>query len=245
MTVVATTPNSILRAVRLSMQMSQDDLARLLREAGADGANKRLVQRWEAGVIAAPRPAYARALERVTGLPLASLGFTVPVPGHDLGGAAVSTPEGAPVGLPATRPAARGNFTGIWLSRYEYYSSGREQALTGLHFVVLLQHDDRITVRSLPGASRNPDSPLTMDLTVDGNIVTGTWVERTAVESYYRGATYHGAIQMLVDPSGRRMIGKWVGFGSSMDINTGPWELVFQDASTNKSTMDQYNRPPE
>jgi hypothetical protein len=84
-----------------------------------------------------------------------------------------------------------------------------------------------------------------MDLTVDGNIVTGTWVERTAKESYYRGATYHGAIQMLVDPSGRRMVGKWVGFGSEMDINTGPWELVFQDASTNKAAMESYSRPPQ
>jgi transcriptional regulator with XRE-family HTH domain len=239
------TPNSALRAVRMSMRLSQDDLARALREAGADTATKRLVQRWESGEIVSPRPSYARALERVTGLPLASLGFSVQVPGYDAGGLSTRAQDDAPVGLPATRPTARAQFSGIWLSRYEYYSSGRAQNLTGLHYVLVLQHDDRLQVRSLPGASRNPDSPLTMDLTVDGNIVTGTWVERTAKESYYRGATYHGAIQMLVDPSGRRMVGKWVGFGSEMDINTGPWELVFQDASTNKAAMESYSRPPQ
>lgn len=237
-------PNSALRAVRVSMRLSQDDLARALREAGADTATKRLVQRWEAGLTVSPRPSYARALETVTGLPLASLGFSVQVPGHDVGGITTSVQESPPVGLPATRPAARGNFSGIWLSRYQYFSSGRERTFTGLHYVVVLQHDDRLTVRSLPGASSNPNSPLTMDLTVDGNVVTGTWVERTADDGYYRGATYHGAIQMLVEPTGRRMVGKWVGFGSEMDINTGPWELVFQDASTAKATMDAYNRPP-
>ena len=226
----------------MSMRLSQDDLARELRQAGAGAANKRLVQRWESGETAFPRPAYARALERVTGLPLASLGFSIAVPGDDVGGAGVSAGEEPPVGLPATRPAARALFSGIWLSRYEYYSSGRDQMLAGLHYVLVLQQDDRLTVRSLPGGS---DSPLTMDLTVDGTVVTGTWVERTAKEGYYKGATYHGSIQLLVDPSGRRMVGKWVGFGSSMDINTGPWELIFQDASTSRATMERYNHPPE
>lgn len=242
-----TTPNDTLRAIRMGMRMSQDELARALRDAGAASANKRHVQRWEAGQIASPRQAYARALEQVTGLPFASLGFSVHVPGHDTGGGEVAGAVGddAPVGLPVTRPAARANFSGIWLSRYEYYSSGRAATLAGLHYVVILQHDDRLTVRSLPQGSLNPDSPLTMDLTMDGNVVTGTWVEQTAVESYYRGARYHGAIQLLVDPSGRRMVGKWVGFGSQMDINSGPWELVFQDASTAKAAMDRYNRPPD
>jgi hypothetical protein len=130
----------------------------------------------------------------------------------------------------------------VWLSRYEYFSSGRGETFTGLHHVVLLQHGDRLTVRSLPGSA---DSSLTMDLTVDGNVITGTWVEQTAEDSYYRGARYHGAIQMLVEPTGRRMAGKWVGFGKEMDVNTGPWELVFQDASTKKATLEKYNQRPQ
>lgn len=241
-----TTPNTALQAVRIGMRMSQDDLARALRGAGAESANKRLVQRWESGQTLNPRPSHARALEAVTGLPLASLGF-IQVPGHDLTGDTVTgaVSDDASVGLPAARPAARASMNGIWLSRYEYYSSGRDAQLIGMHYVVILQHDDRMTVRSLPQGSSNPNSPLTMDLTMDGNVVTGTWTEQTAVESYYRGARYHGAIQLLVDPSGRKMVGKWVGFGSQMDINSGPWELLFQDASTGKAAMDKYNRPPE
>ncbi|MDI1462242.1 XRE family transcriptional regulator [Catellatospora sp. KI3] len=238
----------------MGMLMSQDDFARAIREAGRragtpNDANKRLVQRWEAGAIVAPRPVYARALEVVTGLPIGSLGFTVSVPG-----ARNTAEEAADANADATVPitvgtgalaaatsAGHGSHSGIWLSRYEYVSSGRGATFTGLHYVVVLQHGDRLTVRSLPGSS---DSPLTMDLTVDGSVLTGTWVEQTASDGYYRGARYHGAIQMLVEPTGRRMAGKWVGFGKEMDINTGPWELVFQDASTNKAALERYNRRP-
>jgi len=147
-----------------------------------------------------------------------------------------------PHGGPAPRAAPTGSYSGVWLSRYEYHSSGRGETFTGRHYVVLLQHGDRLTVRSLLGSS---DAPLTMDLTVDGNVVTGTWVEQTAPQGYYRGARYHGAIQLLAEPAGRRLAGKWIGFGKEMDVNTGPWELVFQDASTNKATLAAYDRRPD
>lgn len=238
----------------MGLLMSQDDLARALRGAGVSGANKRLVQRWESGATISPRPSHARALEQVTGLPIEALGFPPTVPmarvnddghgGHDMepspGGVA------APGGGPSTKgdpvPEGRGNYSGVWLSRYEYFSSGRDAAFTGRHFVVLLQHGNRLTVRSLPGSS---DSPLTMDLELDGNVITGSWSEQTSREGYYHGARYHGAIQMLVEPTGRRISGKWVGFGKQFDVNTGPWELVFQDASTSRETLDAYNRPPQ
>lgn len=239
----------------MGMLMSQDDFARAIRDAGQragvpNDANKRLVQRWEAGVIVAPRPTYARALEVVTGLPISALGFSLsvahpPTSADGMVGPDVDTGSTRPAqplpNLPRAAAASGANHSGIWLSRYEYHSSGREGTFAGVHYVVVLQHGDRLTVRSLPGSS---DSPLSMDLTVDGNVVTGTWVEQTAADGYYRGARYHGAIQMLVEPTGRRMAGRWVGFGKEMDVNTGPWELVFQEASTNKAAVDRHNRPP-
>jgi hypothetical protein len=250
------TLNARVRAVCSGLLMSQDDFARALRDAGTragipNDANKRLVQRWESGTTAVPRPVYARALEAVTGLPIESLGFDMtPVPqgrissdghgGHDLEPDRHTVAPTARAG--AVQTALHGNYSGVWLSRYEYYSSGREAEFVGLHYVVVLQHGSRLTVRSLP---RTANSELTMDLTVDGNVITGTWVEQTAQESYYRGARYHGAIQMLVEPTGRRMSGKWVGFGKEMDVNTGPWELIFQDRSTNKATLAQYDTPPK
>lgn len=136
-------------------------------------------------------------------------------------------------------------YTGVWFSRYEFYSSSREQTYEGTHYVVVVQHGNRLTAQSLPRASGNPDSPLSLDLTVDRNVVTGTWVEQTAQDGYYNGARYHGAVQMLVEPTGRRMTGKWVGFGKDFDVNTGPWELRLVDTSTSKATLERYSRPPE
>ncbi|MGA3526528.1 helix-turn-helix domain-containing protein [Melissospora conviva] len=244
-------PNTALRAVRIGMRMSQDDFARALQAAGhrvgePNDANKRLVQRWESGVIAAPRPLYARALEVVTGLPISLLGFAA-VPGGQIcddqhGGHDLTSPMSglATPTSTAKSGAVHRSYEGVWLSRYQYYSSGREESFAGQHFVVVLQHGDRLTARSLPGSAA---SSLSLDLTVDGAVVTGTWVEQTDSAGYYRGARYHGAIQLLAEPTGRRMAGKWVGFGKDMDVNTGPWELVFRDSSTSKATLDRYNTP--
>lgn len=79
---------------------------------------------------------------------------------------------------------------------------------------------------------------------MDGNVITGSWVEETARDGYYRGARYHGAIQLLAEESGRRLSGKWVGFGSDGDVKTGPWRLEFQDSSTSKATIAAYDRTP-
>jgi hypothetical protein len=242
----------------MGMLMSQEEFAKAINNAGdrigqPNGANKRLVQRWESGAIATPRGNYARALEAVTGMPIESLGFAMPVAmarvandghgGHDVH----MSPEGVAPPAPGSTPqgSPSGNYSGVWLSKYEYFSSGRDSSFIGMHYVVVLQHGNRLTVRSLPDASSNPNSPLTMDLTVDGSVITGTWVEQTATDGYYRGARYHGAIQMLIEPTGRRMAGKWVGFGKEMDINTGPWELRLQDSSTNQKTIAKYSRVPE
>ncbi|MDT5030431.1 MAG: hypothetical protein QOC94_602 [Actinoplanes sp.] len=243
------TPNTTLRAVRVSLRLSQDDFAHALQRAGVEAgepntANKRLVQRWESGSSTEPRPIYARALEMVTGLPIESLGFPVGVDalvvddgrgGHDLEVRATPGPAAG------SSPTGFGNYAGVWLSRYEFFSSGRNKAYTFQHYAVVLQHGNRLTVRSLPGSA---DSTMSMELVADGNVVTGTWTEQTSVDGYYRGARYHGAIQLLGEPSGRRLAGKWVGFGSSMDVNTGPWALTFQDASTSKASLDAYDRPP-
>lgn len=244
-----TAPNIALRAARTAMRMSQDDFAQAIRAAGdkagrPNDASKRLVQRWESGTIATPRPVYARALEMVTGLPIELLGFPAGVDaivvddgrgGHDLEVRApsVSGPGGE---------VRHGTYSGVWLSRYEYFSSGRGSAFTGLHYVVLLQHGDRLTVRSLPGSA---DSTMTMDLSVEDSIITGSWVEQTVPQSYYRGARYHGAIQLVSEPTRRRMAGKWLGFGREMEVNTGPWTLSLEDTSTSKTTLAKYDRPPE
>jgi hypothetical protein len=133
-----------------------------------------------------------------------------------------------------------GSYPGIWLSTYEYFSSGRGATFISKHHVVLERHGDRVHVRNLP---RGGDSSITMDLTVDGMALTGTWAEETAVDGYYRGKRYHGAIQLIADASGSRLAGKWLGHGKDNEVNTGLWRLDFQ-ASTSKSAIAEYDRLP-
>lgn len=73
-------PNTMLRAIRLSLCMSQHDFACAIRQAGEalgepNMCNKRLVQKWESGEHAACRSNYRRALERVTRRSYRQLGF--------------------------------------------------------------------------------------------------------------------------------------------------------------------------
>jgi transcriptional regulator with XRE-family HTH domain len=245
-----TKPNLALRDARVGMRMSQDEFATAVQLAGdragePNNASKRLVQRWESGDIEMPRAVYVRALEAVTGRTIEQLGFPAGSDayvaddgrgGHDL-----------EVRAGAYRPAAgaprpvHGNYGGIWLSRYSYYSSSRDAMFDSVHHVLVLQHSDRLTVRSLDGSA---DSLVTMQLSIDGIVVTGTWVEQTNPDGYYRGAQYHGALQMQVDATGLRMTGKWVGFGKSGETNTGPWSLELLSSSTSKATIEQYDRPP-
>lgn len=237
-------PNVALRAAREDLRLSLDEFADRLRHAGASSTSKRHVQRLEAGAIAMPRPSMIRALEAVTGLPITSLGFPAGADamvvddgrgGHDLEVHASRLPAASGPGR------AHGNHTGVWLSTYEYFSSGRSGSFKNSHYVVLLQRDDRATVRSLNGPEK---SLLTMELGIEGNVITGTWAEETERDGYYRGARYFGAIQMVADPTGRRMVGKWVGFGKEMETNTGPWVFTFVDESTSRETLAKYAEPP-
>jgi transcriptional regulator with XRE-family HTH domain len=241
--------NDTLKTARLSLRLSQEEFAKRIRDAGdlagePNGASKRLIARWEAGE-STPRPIYARALERVTGVPIEALGFPARVVPDANGGHDMTSAES--VGESATEAGAEveaHGFSGIWLSRYEFYSSGRSEAYVGAHHVLLLQSGDRITGRSISSNSLDPGSSLSLDLSVERNVITGTWRERTGPEGYYTGATYHGAVQLLAEPTGRRLVGKWIGFGKDMDVNTGPWELTFLNASTTPAAAGRYSEPP-
>jgi hypothetical protein len=241
-------PNEALRAVRQSLLMSQGEFALAIRAAGQragepNDCTKRLVQRWEAGYVTGiPRGNYARALEAVTGQPVENLGFkgASTTRRQALGMAAGAA--AAAWAVPQAK-AARGPLTGIWRSRYDYVSSSRGgKTYTGQHYVIVIQHGDRLQVRSLPNTAQGR---VMMDLTISGAVLTGTWTEETDPDGYYKGSTYHGAIQFTAGPAGTRLTGAWVGFNKDGGIQTGPWTLDLVTGDTSKTTMEKYNRPVE
>jgi hypothetical protein len=136
----------------------------------------------------------------------------------------------------AAGPPAR--LSGIWHSKYVYHSSGRNRDFEGEHYVALRQQGTRLLGQSLP---HSIDSRLKLDLSVEGSVATGTWTERTSPTGYYKGAVYHGALQLVVDPMGRHMRGRWLGFGRDFQVNTGDWALTWVDGSLSKSTLRQYH----
>lgn len=137
---------------------------------------------------------------------------------------------------PRSRPAF--DLSGIWDSRYAYFSDSRDQRLEGRHYLVFRQDGYRVRGQSLPHSA---DSLLRLNLSVEGSVATGTWTERTSPAGYYQGATYHGTLQLLLDPSGRRMAGKWIGFGKDFLVNSGEWELTWAQAATSKTAQRGYH----
>jgi len=49
---------------------------------------------------------------------------------------------------------------------------------------------------------------------------------------------------MLVEPTSRKMSGKWVGFGRDFDLNTGPWVLELVSGDIGKDAQRQFSRRP-
>jgi hypothetical protein len=129
------------------------------------------------------------------------------------------------------------DLSGIWHSRYLYYSSGRDQEFEGQHYVVLRQQESTLTGQSLPHTS---ESELRLDLSLARMVATGSWTEHTSPTGYYKGAVYHGTLQLLLDHMGRGMSGKWLGFGKNFKINSGEWQLTWVDHAT-KRTMREYH----
>jgi hypothetical protein len=127
----------------------------------------------------------------------------------------------------ATPPKALGRgpapaeLAGAWESRYTYVSTGREQEFEGTHRIALRAERGRLVGRSDP----TPSGTLELDLAADGLLVTGNWTERTAADGYYRGAVYHGVVQLVLDPTGRSMAGRWLGPDRHFEIDSGRWVL--------------------
>lgn len=156
----------------------------------------------------------------------------------------VSRPGEAGITLADVREsdtACQGRLAGIWQSRYTYASSRRNnQEFTGQHYVLLLQHETQLQVRALPGSQ----SQLTMNLTVDSRVATRLRREVTSADGYYHGHEFHGVVQMIIDPAGRRMDGRWLGHDQAITtINSGGWTLDFIADETDEDAVLRYSRP--
>lgn len=153
-----------------------------------------------------------------------------------LAAALTSRPDTLPESASPTTPIE--DLSGIWHSQYVYPSSGRGSDFVGDHYIVLRQHGTRLVAQSLPHTT---GSQLRLDLALDSLVATGTWREQTSARGYYKGAVYHGSLQLLIEPSRQKMRGMWLGFGRDFNVNTGQWELTRESSSTSRSAQREYH----
>ena len=151
---------------------------------------------------------------------------------------AFSQSEGSAGGPTVALPGPAESLAGIWHSKYSYYSSGQGRDLDAEHYVVLRQRDHHLIGQSLPHST---GSRVTLSLSVHGSIATGTWTEQTSPAGYYQGAEYHGTLQLIINPMGRAMAGRWLGYGRDFAINSGDWELTWVDSSVSASALRRYH----
>jgi hypothetical protein len=140
--------------------------------------------------------------------------------------AAATSSTSPPAGQP--HPVGAAALAGRWISTYRYHSTSRGAELEGTHTVDLRCENGRLIGRSLPHPDR---TVLDIDLAVHGTVATGTWTEHTSPTGHYRAATYHGVIQLVVDPTGRQMLGQWLGVGKRFEVKSGEWRLTWADQS--------------
>lgn len=136
----------------------------------------------------------------------------------------------------ARQPLA--GMAGVWDSRYLYHSASRGQEFEGRHYVVMREHGDQLVGQSVPHTT---GSQLEIALSINSAIATGTWTERTSATGHYRGAVFHGTVQLVVNPMGRQMVGKWLGFGGNFKVNTGEWTLSWVDDATSTRAIRAYH----
>ena len=136
--------------------------------------------------------------------------------------------------------SAQDRLTGIWLSRYQYVSTTRGPIQRHHHVTVFENSENQVGISSIEHSN---DSPVQLDLVRDRQVLTGTWTEFTAVDGHYRGARYHGAIQLVVDPTGRSARGRWVGYDRAGDVDSGPWELTLLTTGSGPGAVREHARP--
>jgi len=124
---------------------------------------------------------------------------------------------------------ARDNdFSGIWRCTYWYPSDSRNGEDVSEYYAKIHKKGHELVLESLPNKT---DSYMLVHLTVDGNLVTGTWHENTSPQGFFKGMEYSGAMQLIISDDKTRMDGKWVGVGVDRTVEkpriyTGKWEIV-------------------
>lgn len=101
-------------------------------------------------------------------------------------------------------------FTGIWKGTYWYPSNTHDGEDFADYELQVVQVGRKLSFESRPN---DIGSHMTLVLTTDGQLATGSWLEHTSATGEFGGMIYSGALQLIISDDSRSMDGKWVGIG--------------------------------
>lgn len=115
------------------------------------------------------------------------------------------------------------DFTGVWLSTYNFKSGNTGEVLETDHYVTLRRIGNQLIVESMPNTK---GSYMMARFTLDGRIATGSYQSQNSPLSSTKEGLYYGAAQMIISPDGKTIAGMGVGYGKDMEIKPSNWKIV-------------------
>lgn len=120
------------------------------------------------------------------------------------------------------------DFSGTWHFCYWYPSNNHDGEDPSEYDMRAVQEGNTLILESLPN---DIDAYMLVRLNIDGDTATGTWHETTSPRGEFKGMSYSGAGQLLVDRSKKKMEGNWAGIGidrttEQAAMYTGRWEMT-------------------
>ena len=112
------------------------------------------------------------------------------------------------------------DFSGIWRSSYRYKAGNK--TLETEHYVTMYRKGNQLIVESMQNTE---ESYMMARFSLDGRIATGSYQSQNSPRSSTKGALYYGAAQLILDPNGKALRGKGVGFDGKLEIKVTNWEL--------------------
>jgi hypothetical protein len=139
------------------------------------------------------------------------------------------------------------NLVGFWYSEYSFVSSRARHRIHTTQVMLFRQVGPYVVGKCVwsSGAHRHFITGR-----VNGHVFTGRW--RNVAD----GAKHHGVLQLLIDPDGNHLHGKWLGYDAKNHIQQADWHfrLAARDAKADRdelirntgitTTPDEHRRQP-
>lgn len=127
-------------------------------------------------------------------------------------------------------PLTGPNLRGVWFSSYSFVSSRTRQRTYMTQLMMLRQFGPYVVGKCLwsSGSHRHFVTGRTQ-----AHVLTGRW--RNVAD----GAKHHGVLQLLIDPDGTHLHGKWLGYDARNHIQQADWEFILatRDSKADRNAL--------